>query len=201
MDAAMPTIQATPLAASAFLERLLRVLIPYFADVTADLDAARAEALETLVSYGARTRAELLCAVQIIVFGFTALDTLVESSAPDLSPSMRLRLRGCANNLSRSGQKTEQTLAKRLACDAPSPTDPQADPINDLSEPQIEEILQYTQAEIEKCRNHRPANSPTQGPQPRPTNQAAQAKPSWGAVMMDSLAAELRMPIKPPSGI
>ena len=142
----MSTLQASP-----FLERLLRFLIPYFTGVTADIAAARAEALETLASYGARTRAELLCAVQIIVFSFAALDTLAESNMPQMSQSMRIRFRGCANNLNRSTQKTEQTLARRLACDVPDAT--QEDPIDDLPQDVAEEIMQQTQAAIQEYRN------------------------------------------------
>ena len=67
----MPILQVSP-----FMERLLRFLIPYFTDGCANIAAARAEALETLAAYGARTRAELLCAVQIIVFSFAALEAL-----------------------------------------------------------------------------------------------------------------------------
>ena len=169
----MPTLQA-----SLFIERLLRFLIPYFTDVGADLAAARAEALETLAAYGARTRAELLCAVQIIVFSFAALEALSETKTTDMSSSMRIRFRGCANNLNRNSQKTEQTLAKRLACDAPRATDTAADPINDLPDLQVEDILQQTQAMIETCHNqasgHRSAS--TSNPQP-PTLQPPTLQP------------------------
>ena len=145
----MPVLQVTP-----FLERLLAFLIPYFtgssfAGITADLAAARAEALETLASYGARTRAELLCAVQIIVFSFAALETLAEANTPEMSPSMRLRYRGCANNLNRHCQKTEQTLAKRLACDVPEPTDFSVEPAIDVSDADVEEIMRQSQAAIQ----------------------------------------------------
>ena len=104
----MPILPASPILASAFLERLLAFLVPFFAGFTSDLAAARAEALETLTSYGARTRAELLCAMQIIVFSFAALETMAEAGKPEMSPSMRIRYRGCANNLNRSSQKAEQ---------------------------------------------------------------------------------------------
>jgi hypothetical protein len=204
----MPLLPSAILA-SAFLERLLRVLIPLFTGVTQDLTAARTEALETLASYGARTRAELLAAVQAIVFSFAALDTMAEAAAPDLSPSMRLRLRGCANNLSRSGQKAEHTLAKRLACDPPEPTDTQADPINDLPDPEADAILQQTLAEIDAQRTHaaaaqsttRPAAANLQAPQQRPLTQQEQNNRLWGAAMINVLA-EMGMPVKlvPPQG-
>jgi hypothetical protein len=158
----MPILQASP-----FLERLLRFLIPYFTGITADIAGARVEALEILASYGARTRAELLCAVQIIVFSFAALDTLAESNAAAMSPSMRIRFRGCANNLSRSGQKTEQTLAKRLACDAPGATDIQVDPTDDIPDDVAEAILQQTQATMQEYRDYMAANRSAHGAQPR----------------------------------
>ena len=191
----MPTLQASP-----FIERLLRFLIPYFTDVSVDLAAARAEALETLAAYGARTRAELLCAVQIIVFSFVALEALGETRTTDMSPSMRIRLRGCANNLNRSGQKTEQTLAKRLACDAPSATDTTADPINDLPDLQVEDILQQTQSKLDSCRNRLSGNRPAHSPQPRPLTEKADKKRSWNTAMMDRLAAEVGLPVKPAPG-
>ena len=211
----MPTLQA-----SVFLERLLRFLIPYFTDVTADIAVARAEALETLAAYGARTRAELLCAVQIIVFSFTAFETLAEANTPGMSPSMRLRFRGCANNLNRSSQKTEQTLAIRLACDAPQASDVKTEPVNDLSEPQAEEILRQTQDQIEASRNRagnasasapRPAQNlqtgtlPLKQPSPVALNQSVlltqeeKNKRLWGAAMMDTLA-QMGMPVKPIPG-
>jgi hypothetical protein len=104
---------------SPFLERLIRLLLPFFLGVCPDLDSARAEILETLASYGAQTRAQLLNAAQIIAFGLAALDMLHEAKTTDMSPSMRLRFRGCANNLNRSSKQNEQTLTKRLACDDP----------------------------------------------------------------------------------
>jgi hypothetical protein len=149
---------------SPFLERLLTFLIPYFTETTTDLAAARAEALATLVSYGARTRAELLHAAQIIVFSFVSLETLAETVRPDLSLSMRLRLCGSANNLNRSSQKTEQALAKRLARDIPAATDPQADPINDLPDTEAEDLLRHTQATIDTHRN-RANGAPSAEPQ------------------------------------
>ena len=187
----------SPLQASPFLERLIAFLIPYFTDVSADLAVARAEALETLAAYGARTRAELLCAVQIIVFSFAALETLAEANTAGMSPSMRLRFRGCANNLNRSSQKTEQTLAKRLVCDGPGATAEQ-DPINDMPEQAAEEILQQTQSQIDTYRNRAAGNRPAPGAQPKPQSQEEQNKRLWGAAMMDTLA-QMGMPVQPAS--
>ncbi len=187
----MPILQASP-----FLERLLRFLIPYFTDVTPDLAAARAEAMETLASYGARTRAELLCAAQVIVFGFATLEALHETKTTDMSPLMRLRFRGCANNLNRSCQKTEQTLIKRLDCDEPAATDAEIDPVNDVSEPQVEEALQQTQAKIDTYRNRISGNRPAHSPQPPAQSSKHDNKRLWGEAMMDTLA-EMGMPVRP----
>ncbi len=194
MTPVMTAPQASPFLASPFLERLLRFLIPYFTDVTPDLAAARAEALETLASYGARTRAELLCAVQIIVFGFAALETLGEAKTAEMSPSLRLRFRGCANNLNRSGQKTEQTLLKRLACDAPAATE--QEPINDLPEAQAEELLQQTQATIDTYRTRLSGNRPAHSPQPPAHDPKRDNKRLWSKAMMDTMA-EMGMPVTP----
>ena len=213
----MPIIQVSP-----FLERLLAFLIPYFTGpsftgITADLAAARAEALETLASYGARTRAELLCAVQIIVFSFAALETLAEANTPGMSPSMRLRYRGCANNLNRHCQKTEQTLAKRLACDVPEATNIAVEPVIDVSDADVEEIMRQSQAAIQDycdraaakrtTGNHITGNHPALGIHPQSQPQAQQPPQSreeqnkrlWGAAMMDTLA-RMGMPVTPASG-
>lgn len=194
----------TALLSSPFLERLLRFLIPYFTGVTADLRAARAEALETLASYGARTRAEMLSAVQIIVFSLAALETLDEAQTAEMSPALRLRFRGCANNLNRSSQKTEQTLAKRLACDVPDSLG--QEPVDDLPDHQAQELLQQTQAAIEAHRSRLPGDRvsgdrPAHSPQPKPQFQPAQSqadhnKRLWASAMMQTLAG-MGMPVQP----
>ena len=109
-----------------------------------DSEAARAEILETLVSYGARTRAELLNAVQTIALGMTSLDMVHHAKTTEMSPSMRLRFIGCANNLTRNSLKQEEMLTKRLACDKPGKTNPQAEPVNDVPDAEAE----WTLAEI-----------------------------------------------------
>ena len=184
------------LPASPFLERLLRYLMPYFTGVTPNPQAARAEALETLISYGARTRGELMNAIQVIILGFSTLETLSEATAGEMSPSMRLRFRGCANNLNRNGQKTELILIKRLACDVPKPTDLTAEPVADLPEAQVEETLQQTQAKIDTTRNRLSGNRPAHSPQPQQLPQEARNKRLWGSVMIDTLA-EMGMPVQP----
>lgn len=81
-----------------FLKRLVTYLVPYFLAVTADKGQAEAEVLETLAAYGARTRAELVRAVQTIAFSFSALEVLAEAKmgAPKMPATLRLRYLGCA---------------------------------------------------------------------------------------------------------
>jgi hypothetical protein len=144
------TTQSTP-----FLDRIVLFLTPYFLTIAPDPALARADILETLASYGARTRAEMLAAVQIIALGFAALDTLAEAKtmAQDLSPSLRIRYRGCANSLNRSAQLQEKILAKRLASDPPEASHPTAEPINDVPDAKVEETLQQARARIEDSFN------------------------------------------------
>jgi hypothetical protein len=51
---------------SACLETIIGLLLPYFADAATDLRGARTDVIETLLSYGARTRAEFLQVAQVI---------------------------------------------------------------------------------------------------------------------------------------
>jgi hypothetical protein len=97
-----------------FLEHLIRFLMPYFLNAAPSIEEAWAEILETLASYGARTRQEFLLAAQTIAFGLSTLDILADAKSMEMSPSMRLRYRGCANSLNRAGQETEKALAKLL---------------------------------------------------------------------------------------
>jgi hypothetical protein len=141
--------QSTP-----FLERLILFLMPYFLTATGDHDAARAEIVETIASYGPRTRAEMINAVQIIAFSFSALDVLAEASAASgMSPAQRLRHRGCANNLNRSARQNEDTLAARLAAKVPEMADLPAEPVDDVSEAAFEEALQRAQTQITAYRS------------------------------------------------
>jgi hypothetical protein len=140
------------LPASPFLERLVRFLTPYFAGVSPDPEITRLEILETIEAYGARTRAELLNAVQIIAFSMSVLDVLYEASTTEMSASMRLRARGCANNLDHSSQKNEQALSKRLAGDPPNLEKPAEEPIDDVSDFDIDEAIQHAQAAIARHR-------------------------------------------------
>ncbi|WP_428485234.1 hypothetical protein [Rhodopila sp.] len=173
---------------SIFLERLVRFLIPYFLTITPDLNLARTEILETLISYGARTRAEMLNAVQIIAFGFSALDVLAEAKATEMSPTLRLRFRGCANGLNRSCQQNEKALARRLTCDIPNVAAAEAEPLNDVPDPAVEEAIQQASAKIETYRNRLSGARPATVPHAiAPSQQDANPRP-WGSAIMQALA-------------
>lgn len=126
--------------------------MPYFVGVCADLGAARAEILETLASYGARTPSELLNAAQIIAYGLSALDMLQEARTADMSRSMRLRFRGCANNLNRSVQRSERALAMRLADAAPDAVEPIAEPVAAVPDLDVQQAIQPAVHNIAKYR-------------------------------------------------
>jgi hypothetical protein len=206
---------ATPVAQSSpFLEQLIEFLMPYFRPFTADPGMAGAEIEATLASYGANTRSQMLNAVQIIAFGFAALDTLAEAKTTEaMSPSMRVRFRGCANNLSRSSQQNEQTLAKRLACasratakpasdvsnPAPAASRPLVEPTNDMPDAHAEQALQHAKATIAAYRGQRSgAQSPILPTRQLPDIEREQNNRLWGTAMMNVLA-ELGMPVQPAS--
>jgi hypothetical protein len=192
-----PTLPPIPAHSSPFLERLILFLLPYFLPTTTDNVLARTEILETLASYGARTRSELIAAAQIIAFSFSALETLRDATAPDMSSSMRLRYRGCANNLNRSCKQNEQTLANSLACDTPDAEGFSPELADDVSDQDAESSLQHAQAKIDTYRNRlsgaRPSILPTRQLSP---SQQADNNRLWGNAMVRVLA-DMGMPVQP----
>jgi hypothetical protein len=138
----------TPPPNGTFMDRLICYLMPFFLPVAPDLAAARTEILETLASYGARTRAEFLLVAQIIAFSCSALEALGQAKTPDIPAAVQLRYRSGAATLNRASQQTQKSLTARLACDTPDAT-PQTDPMNDITDAQLDEILRQTDARIE----------------------------------------------------
>jgi len=189
--------QPSALPATPFLERLIRFLMPYFIDIAVDTAAARAEILETIGSYGARTRSEMLNAAQIIAYGLSALEMLSDAKTTEMSHSMRLRFRGCANGLNRAGQQNEKVLAKRLACDRPVAETPVTDPVNDLADARIEEVIDHTANNIVFQRAlERGAALTSAKPQPAPSSGPDPYARMWGEAMVNVLA-EMGMPVQP----
>jgi hypothetical protein len=169
MPVPLPNSPHTPFDPSPFLERLIRFLFPFFVDVCPDPAAVRAEVLETLASYGPRTRAELLNAAQVIAYGLAGLETLQEAQGTEMSPSARLRFRGSANNLNRSSLQSQQALTKRLAFDPPF------EPVGPMTEADL-----ATQERLEKMINAVQAMRPGLGiqvPDPHHPSRSAYSVP------------------------
>jgi hypothetical protein len=135
-----------------FLEHLIDFLMPFFLHFAPSIEEARAEILETLASYGPRTRQEFLHAAQIIAFGLSTLDALSEAKITDMPPAMRLRYRGCANSLNRACQQNEKALAKLLTCEPADAAAPLSEPVNDISEGEIQQAVRQAKAKIEIIR-------------------------------------------------
>jgi hypothetical protein len=133
---------------SPFRERLISYLLPYFLPLTADVELARAEVVETLESYGARTRSEMINAMRIISLSFASMDLLAAANDAEVPPDLQLSYIRHANSLARTCQQNENALAKRLATDLPDPVEQAVEPIDDASEAEIEAIIQQSQAQI-----------------------------------------------------
>jgi len=179
-----------------FLERLILFLLPYFLPVCPDQAVARAEIIETLAAYGATSRSEVINAARVIAFSFAALDTLAEAREPELSPSLRLRHRSCANNLNRSCQQNERMLANRLARPAPEAPHPGQEPLNDVPDPEFHAAIQQAEASIASHRNRLAPQSPRLPSRPLPPAEKAQNDRLWAAAMINILA-EMGMPVQP----
>jgi hypothetical protein len=106
------TAPAETVPAETALNHVLAFLLPFFLQgAVGNADLARAAALQLLGSYGATSSSDLLLAAQVIAFSFSTLDALGKAVAePDLSPSARLRHRGNANALHRSGEQCRKAL-------------------------------------------------------------------------------------------
>ncbi len=178
----MTFVLAPHLTSSLFFKRLVCYLMPYFSPLTNNLDHAEADIIETLASYGARTRSELLNVVQIIAYGMSGLELLaIAKGDTALSVSQHIRLRGCANNLNRSAHLAEKTLNNRLKCDLPTKSGILDEaPVNDTATAQTEEILHRIDTRIAAARA---AANPT--------------KHGKGSAIFDNLFAEMNPPLQP----
>jgi hypothetical protein len=95
------------------MELILGILAPLLmAGSITDLQCARLAAAEAIAAYNATGPNQLITTGQILAFAFTALDNLRLSMAPDLSLSMKLKLRGNANALNRSAAANTKLLEK-----------------------------------------------------------------------------------------
>jgi hypothetical protein len=173
---------------SAFLESIIAFLLPYVITAAKDARDARTEIIETLEAYATRTRAEMLQAAHIIALGMTTLDVLAEAKTADMSPSMRLRYRGCANGLNRSTLQTEKALDQRLAYDVPAAPETMPEPVNDVPDADLETAIQHARAAIDAHRDRVSASRPDTR-----TNQLC------ADAMMDTLK-QTGLPVRPTPG-
>ena len=169
-----------------FLETIIAFLMPYFIDASSDKREARSEILDTLAAYETRTRPEMMQAAHIIALGMTTLDVLAEAKTAEMSQSMRLRYRGCANGLNRSTLQTEKALDQRLGDEIPAAPAEMPEPIDDMREAEIMAAIQQYKAKID---SQRPRAHPATGPHPvtnDPRNPAWDPD-LWASAMLDSL--------------
>jgi hypothetical protein len=81
-----------------------------------------------------------------------------------MSAAMRLRYRGCANSLNRASQQNEKALAKLLTCDLPAANGPAAEPVNDISEEDLQHALRQAKAKLDTTRNRLSNSDPATPP-------------------------------------
>jgi hypothetical protein len=167
---------------NSFLETIIAFLMPYFIGASRDKQEARSEILDTLTSYETRTRAEMLQAAHIIAFGMTTLDVLAEAKTAEMSQSMRLRYRGCANNLNRSTLQTEKALDQRLGDELPPAPAEMAEPVDDMRQAEIMAAIQQYRAEVDA---KRPRVHPATAPHPA-TDQTWDPQ-LWATAMINSM--------------
>jgi hypothetical protein len=172
---------------NSFLETIIAFLMPYFIAASRDKQEARSEILDTLAAYETRTRAEMLQAAHIIAFGMTTLDVLAEAKTAEMSQSMRLRYRGCANSLNRSTLQTEKALDQRLGDEIPAAAPAEmAEPIDDMREAEIMAVIQQAKATIN---SQRPRANPAAAPHPATNDPRDPAwdPELWASAMIESL--------------
>ncbi len=183
---------------NSFLETIIAFLMPYFIAASKDKQEARSEILDTLAAYETRTRAEMLQAAHIIAFGMTTLDVLAEAKTAEMSQSMRLRYRSCANSLNRSTLQTEKALDQRLGDEIPDAAPAEmAEPIDDMREAEIMAVIQQAKATIN---SQRPRANPANGPK-LPTDQTWDPQ-LWASAMINrcsSTLPPLNLPPRPPA--
>jgi hypothetical protein len=128
----------------------------------------------------------MLQAAHIIALVMTTLDALAEAKTAEMSQSMRLRYRSCANSLNRSTLQTEKALDQRLGDELPAAPAEIQEPIDDMREAEIMAAIQQAKANIN---NQRPRAHPATGPHPATTDPRDQAwdPQLWATAMINSL--------------
>ena len=110
--------------ANLLMEFVLSLLVPFLTTGSlTDPALARRAAEETIAAYKAAGQDQLVTIAQLVTFALTALDNLRLSMPPDLSLSMKLKLRGNANTLNRAAQHATATLDRQRRTVAPAQRD------------------------------------------------------------------------------
>src|ERR1700722_11940356 len=93
-------------------EQIFLSLAPFFLEAAKGNAADARAAAEVMVnSFSPETTEQSLLAAQIVVYSLAGLDSLRRSAeAPDLAPSVHLRLRGNANAMQRASQQCRKAL-------------------------------------------------------------------------------------------
>jgi hypothetical protein len=83
------------------------------------------------------------------------MELMAAAKGADMPPDIRLLYIRNANSLARTCQQNENALAKRLAADPPPPelvaapvAEPAPEPAEDISEAEVEAMIQRTHAQI-----------------------------------------------------
>ena len=104
---------------------------------------ARMAATDTVGAYQARDNADLPIVGQIVALGLASLSSLTLSMAPDIAPSLLVRLRANAISCSRTAEQTRRARDKQAA----KPTPPDAEPLPTEDEPPPEPEFMTDQVE------------------------------------------------------
>ena len=173
-----PTPQTQP--AGLLMPFLLAVLTPFLAaGGIPDPDLARLAATETILAYKAAGNDQLMTTAQIVAFAFASLENLRLSAPPDLSLSMKLKLRGNATALNRASHQATTTLeTQRPDSQRPNTQRPEQEP--DPAE--ILASLETAKTIVQQAQTTPPAKPPTRDaaqPGTRDTDV------SWAGAMTD----------------
>ncbi|MDB5399230.1 MAG: hypothetical protein JWQ55_1248 [Rhodopila sp.] len=153
---------------------ILTILTPLL--LTSSLTEATRAAHQMIAAYKAAGEDQLINIAQIAGFALTSLDNLRLSAAPDLSLSMKLKLRGNANALNRSSQRSTTTAAEPQLPKTAAPDDTAAE---------AEALAALEQARI-AIKRPNPITPIT----PQPTYQSDQSRETIWANAMTEVAAE-----------
>jgi hypothetical protein len=92
------------------LDYLLAVLASAMTPVLNDPALARKAAQQAIDAYQPKTTHELIATSQILAFALAALEALRLAAPEDVSPSMKLKLRGNANGLDKAARDNARIL-------------------------------------------------------------------------------------------